>query len=100
MTPTPCIVRFCKNKGTHCFPSDEARKAQWIQAIELKKPRLAIRKYSRICSEHFRPTDFNITPLFLLKSGKFILLLCHFTHNFLVNIKFLRHIFTFSRCCS
>ncbi|KAL0861607.1 hypothetical protein ABMA27_009106 [Loxostege sticticalis] len=59
----PCVVVFCKNIGSHLFPKEESRRKQWIEAIKHMKPGLSVKKYSLVCSAHFKPTDFSTTPM-------------------------------------
>lgn len=64
-----CIVAYCRERGVHKIPQNETRRAKWMEALKELKPGLNIKKHSRICPGHFKPSDYllgNTTYLFLL----------------------------------
>ncbi|XP_054723775.1 uncharacterized protein LOC129233872 [Uloborus diversus] len=66
---TYCCVPFCKSKSAkgngisfHEFPSKFSVRAEWLRFISLDKSTITDGKnYNRVCSLHFKSTDFVIT---------------------------------------
>lgn len=66
---TLCCAYKCKNDGSHIFPKDPALKKQW--EIAIKRINFVVGTSSRLCSDHFKPGDFNKIGFF---SGSFYIL--------------------------
>lgn len=65
--PTYCGVYFCTTKFLpassvkfHYLPKDKKMKKLWVHALKFKKQPS---KYTRVCSNHFLESDYNITSL-------------------------------------
>lgn len=74
-----CAVPNCENKpgkrgkSFHRFPSDPLRKEKWISAIHNHYDSFNsnnLISYSSVCSDHFLPTNFMDSDLFLRKTLK------------------------------
>ncbi|CAG4969828.1 unnamed protein product [Colias eurytheme] len=60
-----CIVRGCKSEWYpgcdiifHSFPSNQGELNKWLNIVQLKKPFF---EKAKICSLHFKPTDYMVT---------------------------------------
>ncbi|KAJ2940777.1 hypothetical protein O0L34_g14890 [Tuta absoluta] len=54
-----CIVEGCNSIAKHLLPLDNDLKLKWIWALHLhQNTTKPLRKYSRVCSRHFKPEDF------------------------------------------
>lgn len=66
--PTTCIVRACVTKyGSssdvrfHKLPTDPRRRSLWLEAIDRSRADIG-GYFGYICSEHFRPEDYETNP--------------------------------------
>ncbi|CAH2064967.1 unnamed protein product, partial [Iphiclides podalirius] len=67
-----CVVKWCRNHTDHhitsgvtfhLFPQDPTRREQWIKAVQLERQESywMPTKCSKICSIHFKETDFHLS---------------------------------------
>lgn len=51
-----CVITGCNNNGNHSFPKDLELRKLWEKATKITN--FAATKNLRICSQHFKETDF------------------------------------------
>lgn len=51
-----CSAAGCRNMGSHSFPKDPKLRKLWETATG--KDNFIASKHSRLCAEHFKPSDY------------------------------------------
>lgn len=64
-----CVIVGCNENGRHTFPNDPKLKKLWEKATKIKKFKAS--KNSRLCSKHFKESDYQEI---CATTGKIILL--------------------------